>query len=198
MKPESFIFDFETLSLERDKCVVLSLATVSFDETRFVDNPYSWDELVNSAKMIKFDVTEQVEKYHRVIDKSTLEWWNSLPEFAKESSFHPKPDDQPLEAIYDFMRDALPSNLKWAYSRGNTFDPIVLDFVLKDINKSEMWPYYKMRDTRSFIGGLSYGVNLRDNFMPEGYEKLFVAHDPIHDIVIDVIRMQYLIQAISS
>lgn len=198
MTTESLIFDFETLSLERHRCVILSLAVIKFDESRFLENPYEWEELIESARCIKFDVKNQVQKYNRHIDEETVNWWSELPEDAKKASFYPSENDQPLESLYDFMKDIVPQKLNQVYSRGNTFDPIVLDYALKDINKPDLWPYYKVKDTRSLILGLSYGANIKDNFMPEGYESKFVHHDPIHDIAIDVIRIQYLAQIVNG
>lgn len=198
MTTESLIFDFETLSLERHRCAVLSLAAIKFDESRFISDPYTWEELLDSAKSIKFDVKEQVEKYNRHVSQDTLDWWSKLPEAAKEASFYPTKNDSELESIYPFMMSVIPQTLHHVYCRGNTFDPIVLDYILRDIKQPDLWPFYKVKDTRSLIYGLSYGTHIKDSFVPEEYRDGFIAHDPIHDIAMDVIRIQYLVQIVNG
>ena len=62
------IYDFETLSQDTIKGVVTCLAILKFDESRFVNKPYTFKELVDDAKVIKFNVSEQVKTYGRKID----------------------------------------------------------------------------------------------------------------------------------
>ena len=65
------IYDFETLSQDQINGVVTCLAILKFDESRFVDKPYTFKELTDDAKVIKFNVEEQVksmkEKLIRVL-----------------------------------------------------------------------------------------------------------------------------------
>lgn len=197
-KKESIIFDFETLSLNRVKGVILSLAALKFDENRFSsDNPYTWDELVDSTDYIKFDVNEQVKNYNRVIDSGTLEWWSNLPEESK-GCFYPSENDRPLKEIYSFLKKMWPSELHRIYSRGNAFDPILLDYILEDINEKPFYVFSLIRDTRSFIEGLSYGTDLQNSFIPQEYKNRFIKHNSIHDIVMDVIRIQFLVRIIDN
>jgi hypothetical protein len=39
---------------------------------------------------------------------------------------------------------------------------------------------------------MAWGAGLSNGFVPEGLEEQFVAHDPQHDIVMDVMRLQTL------
>ena len=55
------IYDFETLSQDTIKGVVTCLAILKFDESRFIGKPYTFKELVDDAKVIKFNVSEQVK-----------------------------------------------------------------------------------------------------------------------------------------
>ena len=80
----SVIFDFETLSTDVNQGVVLSLGLLTYTSSRFVNDPYTYDELLENTKYMKFDVTEQVKKYGRKIDKSTLEWWKTQGLDAKK------------------------------------------------------------------------------------------------------------------
>ena len=195
MSKLSLIYDYETLSLDRVKGAVLALAAISFDEERFTEDPYSWEELLETSRMIKFDVTDQVKRYKRVIDKDTLQWWNDQgPEAQK--LLKPSIDDRPIDDLYDFFNEVKPNPIHRVYTRGNTFDPIFTDYLLKDIKKPDIIKYNLVRDTRSLFEGMSYGTTIKQNFVPEGYEEKFIAHDPIHDIAMDIIRFQKLAQAI--
>ena len=69
------IYDFETLSTDVYRGVIVNIAGTQFDETRFKTNPYTFDELVDNTKLMKFDVEEQVKVYDRKIKPSSLEWW---------------------------------------------------------------------------------------------------------------------------
>lgn len=195
MSKLSLIYDYETLSLDRVKGAVLALAAISFDEERFTKDPYSWEELLETSRMIKFDVTDQVKRYKRVIDKDTLQWWNDQgPEAQK--LLKPSIDDRPIDDLYDFFNEVKPNPIHRVYTRGNTFDPIFTDYLLKDIKKPDIIKYNLVRDTRSLFEGMAYGTTIKQNFVPEGYEEKFIAHDPIHDIAMDIIRFQKLAQAI--
>jgi hypothetical protein len=70
--------------------------------------------------------------------------------------------------------------------------------LMKTLGKPEPYPWWNVRDTRSFIEGLSFGSDLKNNFMPPELEgrKLDI-HDPRVDIAIDVLRIQTLVRAIS-
>ena len=54
------------LSQDPVKGVVISFAMLSFDESRFIDKPYSYEELLKNCRMIKFLVDEQVKEYGQV------------------------------------------------------------------------------------------------------------------------------------
>jgi len=76
---KSCIYDFETLSSDVFTAPAVNLAVLMFDESRFIENPYRFEDLVDSCSLIKFDVAEQVQKYGRKIQKSTLNWWMEQP-----------------------------------------------------------------------------------------------------------------------
>ena len=74
-----------------------------------------------------------------------------------------------------------------------------MDYILDQTgyDKNEAYKFYQFRDTRSTIDALSWGHNLNNSFIPDGLEEHFVAHDPKHDIAMDVMRIQTLVKAIS-
>ena len=192
------IYDFETLSQDPHTGVAVCLALLSYDETRFTTNPYTWDELLTECKFIKFDVEEQTTKYNRKIQKSTLDWWAKQPPEARKLLI-PTSADQPLEALDTFMTTNIDlENLEKVYTRGNTFDPVFMTSLYTAIGKDEVLPWWSIRDTRSMIDGMAWGADLNNKFFPNGLEAKFIGHDPSHDISMDVMRMQTLAQVIGS
>jgi len=194
MKNNCIIYDFETLGKDPRESVVLSMAALPFTEERFVtDNPYTYNELLMNAKFIKFNVKEQVEVYGRKVDKETLEWWSKQSPEARKS-LAPSKDDAPLIELHPFLMDLLnnPKDAKKIYTRGNTFDPIFLESLLQNINQVDPFPWWNIRDTRSMIEGMTFGTDIRNDFMPDELKEHFIHHNPIHDIAIDVMRLQYV------
>ena len=193
---ECVIYDFETLSQDTQRGVVTSFALLSFSEKRYISNPYTYEELVSNCAYIKFDVEEQVRSFKRTMSKETIDWWAEQGDEAKKQ-ITPSKDDVSIRELFKFIHDNMDlKNHKKAYTRGNTFDPIFLDSVLKQCNLSNPMHWRTIRDTRSMIEGMSFGMDLKNDFMPGDLEKKFVKHDPCHDIAIDVMRMQLLAQAI--
>lgn len=195
MTNKSVIYDFETLGTDPEKSAVLCLAALAFDESKFVsENPYTFDELVMSSRLIKFKVDEQVKVYKREIDPDTVQWWNEQPKEIKKY-FKPSPtEDVPLVELHSFIMDLVddPVNVHRVYTRGNTFDPIFLNSLMKNIEKRDPFPHWKVRDTRSMIDGMTYGSDIENNFVPDELKSVFIPHDPINDICMDVIRLQFL------
>lgn len=194
---ENAIFDFETLSTDYVNGVVVSFSVLNYDDKRFLTNPYTYMELVNSASFIKFDVEEQIKKYGRKIDPDTVEWWNNQGEEARKQ-LKPSVTDESISQLFDhFLLNVDTSNLKKVYTRRNTFDPIFFENVMKTINRDMPYRWWAVRDTISTIEGMALGQNIHDSFIPnKECENLFIKHDPRHDISMDVMRLQALTQAI--
>jgi hypothetical protein len=190
------IFDFETLSTNRTQGVVLSLALLNFSENRFISMPYEYDELIENCHFIKFDVEDQVKNYGRKIDKDTLEWWNNQGPEAKKQ-LKPTDEDQSISTLHDFYVLNSSANIRKVYSRGNTFDPIIFEYIMEQTGYPDPYKFYEVRDTRSVIEGLCWGSELKNSFMPPDCKDKFVHHDPRHDVALDVMRLQTLVQAIS-
>lgn len=195
MSKDCIIYDFETLG-QKPTSAVLCLAALRFNEDRYLsDEPYTYKELLDSARFIKFSVREQAEIYGRRIDKSTIDWWKTQSKDAQEL-IKESDADQSLVEIVPFFRNLIvdPSQISKVYTRGNTFDPIFLDSILENVKSPEVYNWWAIRDTRSMIDGLSFGSGLKNTFMVPGLEESFIHHDPIHDIAMDVMRMQYLVR----
>lgn len=198
-KDNCVVIDFETLSVDRVNGVVLSMALLNFDTKVLTSQkPYEYEFLVQKAQFIKFDVEEQVKKYKRVISKDTLNWWSEQSKEAQKQ-LKPSKKDQSIADLYDFLiTKTNPDNIDRIMCRGQDFDLMFLEFIMKQIEKPMPYPHWKFRDTRSLIDGMAWGTDIRNGFIPEGLNEKFVAHDPRHDIAMDVMRIQSLIREIEG
>jgi len=194
---DSFIFDFETLGTNVQTLPVLSVACYAFDTNRFKDNPYTLNEVITDAKFMKFDVADQVKNYSRIINPSTLEWWQSLGDEIVEANLKPLASDHELKDLNHLFLAEYPNNA-YVYTRGNTFDPMIITALCKQLNIVEPYPWWKVRDMRSLIDGLTWGYDVSTMFIPEGInEETLNLHDPRTDIALDVIRFQSIIRSIT-
>lgn len=193
---ECVIYDFETLSNVPSNGVVTSFALLTFSESRYAKSPYSYDELLDSTRYIKFDVLDQMENYKRKTQQSTIDWWMTQPKEAQKQ-IKPSSADVSITKLHQFILDNVDiKSVKKSYTRGNTFDPIFLDSVLASVGKSSPIHWGSIRDTRSMIEGMAFGMDIDNGFMINEYKDKFVKHDPRHDIVMDVLRMQMIAKQI--
>lgn len=198
MKTKAILLDFETLG-DRPGSVVLDLAAVVFD----LEGNDNFNDLVNDEERtfrVKFEVTHQVRKWGRTIDKSTVEWWKGQGEKAKRVIQPDTKLDVSLEAgmglFKEFVERTEVYNKKTlGYVRGQSFDfPILVDIV------HSIWPevdytmfpvaFWNQRDVRTALAhDLCTPINTKCP-LPEGMFEDFVAHNSIHDCVRDVISLQ--------
>ena len=190
------IYDFETLGQDPQKSVVLSFAMLTFSERHYINDSYSFEELIAKTKYIKFDVEDQITNYHRKINKETIDWWMEQGEEAKKQ-IKPSSNDRKISELHGFIKESLDgAKIKKSFTRGNTFDPIFLQYLMVHTGHPEPFHWRGVRDTRSMIEGMSFGMKLNNDFMPSEIENQFIKHDPRHDIAMDVMRMQLLAKAI--
>jgi hypothetical protein len=190
------IYDFETLSQDVFDGVVLNLAIMEFDPNRFTKDPYNYEELVKRSTLIKFDVEEQVKKYGRKIDKETLGWWKKQSKESQKQLTPNKTLDISIDSLYNILIDMKCDQAKHVWSRGNSFDPVLLDSILKATGKPNLKNWWAIRDTRSFLDGMLFGSKISNKFVPKEIENKFVSHDSRHDIAMDVYRMQYIVRVL--
>ena len=193
---ECLIYDYETLAQDAFKGVVINIAALDFTESRYLTNPYTWEELLDTVSILKFDVEEQVEHYNRRIERSTIEWWKRQSKEAQKW-LKPSPGDVSIDQLKAFLIDKydMPKKKK-IFTRGNNFDPVLTDSIFRDINYKDNTPWWTIRDTRSYLEAMLYGSDIRDTFVPDELESVFIKHDPAHDVAMDVYRMQYVIRVI--
>lgn len=194
----SLIYDFETLSQDPFTGAAVSIAYTKFDYDRLSsEEPYTYQELLDLTTTVRISVEDQVKNYGRVVQASTLEWWKEQsPEALK--ALAPSKDDLTLVEFVDKMeRELWSRGYEYVLTRGNTFDPVYMSSLFRAVGKPEpLQAWWTIRDTRSIIEGMSFGSGLSNKYVPEGLEENFVAHDPKHDVVMDIMRIQTLAQVI--
>lgn len=189
------IYDFETLSVDPNTGVAVNLAMLSFDMERFTSDPYTFEWLVDDCKIIKFNVEEQIKKYKRTVDQDTLRWWGQQSKEA-QAILKPSADDVSITELFDFFVSNVPDNLDRVYTRRASLDQPMMISLCELAGKTLPYSWRSFREIVSFIEGLTMGSGLRDDFIPEGLESKFIKHDPAHDIAMDVMRLQTIVQAL--
>jgi len=200
---KTFFYDFETLGKDPRVSPVLCCAGVEVDLSEMHDREFTFDELCEKSKVINFDVQEQINHRARKIDKSTLTWWENTvkPEvrkkiFDQSNAFSVSNFAEWLEGFEGVNYN----KIKTFFSRGQGFDSDIAMILLEEskVDATKYIPWWACRDTRSFIEGMSYSSGLRNGFIPTnnycGIPDDPDLHDPIVDIVIDVLRIQFLIR----
>jgi hypothetical protein len=192
------VYDFETMGQDGVRNAVVNMALLNFDTNAFISEPYTYDELLDDVRYIKFDVADQVKNYNRTVDKNTVAWWREQS-IEAQKMLRPAADDKSISELHDFWyNNVMSNNLQKVFTRNNTFDPIFFEYICESVGKTLPYEFWKIRDTKSLLDGLSWGTDLDDRFIPPGLEERFIQHDPRHDVVMDVMRIQYVVQQISE
>lgn len=87
---------------------------------------------------------------NRTIDDSTVDWWATQPEYAREEAFNQQ-DRVPLDQALDELGKLI-WNSKFLYCQGPTFDCTILEHAYKSYGKALPWTYYMVRDSRTVFG----------------------------------------------
>lgn len=190
---DTLIFDFETLSQNPINGALVSCALLTFDMDVLNLNGYTYEELLSKVMYFKFDVKDQVDKWNRRVDPKTLDWWQQQSKEAL-ATIKPSKYDEPLTEFMPWFTSHFERDkLQYVFTRNNTFDPVIIQSICNDLHLPIPYDWWKIRDTKSFIMGLTYGTDIRDSFIPPDAENKYVKHDPRHDVVLDVMRLQTLI-----
>lgn len=199
---QHFIMDSETLGQNTFTCPVLDFSYVVFDWDRFTSDPYTIDELVETIRRDKLDVSYQTKDLGYVVEKSTIEWWGQQ---APEVRAKIKPDpnlDVTVPVFLDNLFNYLDGcSIKYWWSRSNTFDPVILARLARDQGRTDEMDrhlkFWAVRDTRTFIDAkLSFPARSKNSFTPidseETWNEKFKQHSSVHDVMADVLRLQTL------
>lgn len=193
------IYDFETLSQDSLTGVALDISWLFFDWDRFLDNPYTFNELMKMAHKAKLDVKDQVDNYNYKIQSKTIEWWQSQEKETRKKIL-PTEHDISINTFTDEFFASFPNKVDYHWARSNTFDPIFLARIARDTGNekkiNELLKYNTIRDTRTYIDAKTNFNRKMNSFVPIKDEKYwdqnFKAHDSSCDIVADVLRLQTL------
>jgi hypothetical protein len=197
------IIDFETLSTDVSKGVVLDCSVVWFDWERFTStNPYTIREYANVVRY-KLSVQDQVKNYGYVVDKAVVKFWEEQsPQVRKR--ILPKSDDLTVKEFTEKFLTSLSKNGKIDYwwSRSNMFDPPVLNRILIDQERlpalREHLKFWSVRDTRTYIDA-KLDFPKENAFIPiqdhEKWNKVFQKHDSSWDVIADLLRLQTITRA---
>lgn len=201
MRGKNLIFDFETLGTNLiDGFPILDIAYYVFDADRFKTNPYSFNELTNSIQYVKFDVSHYCQRYGYKPEASTVDWWQTQDKTVRDK-IKPKESDVSISEFADKFLDYLTDNKPdfW-WSRGNTFDPIVMYRIFNDLNRSDefnkLCPHWAVRDVRTYIDSkFDFDPKVKNGFVLPEWIDVFNAHDSVHDVAVDILRLQTIVKA---
>ncbi len=164
--PTHLMIDLETLAVS-PRSVVLSLGAVKF-------NPYSDD--IGDTLYFKLDLDDQ-DLLNREIDPNTLDWWAKQDKEIMEEAFSPQDRISLDSAMDQFHKFAWGTDAFW--SHGATFDLVIVEDILRQLNRPLPWNYWQLRDTRTLF---ALG---QDPDMPQGRK-----HDALQDAIRQAVGVQ--------
>ena len=195
--------DFETLGDDvLEPCAAIDMSILVGDTDKMLsDNPYSCKDVV-LAKKFKLSITDQVSNYGFVVQDSTLKFWQEVSPEARKH-IRPSKDDLTVEQFINQLITHLNTIGKFDYwfSRGNTFDPIILQRLFKVVGKTytfkEYFRFNRVQDMRSFINAkMDYPVTT--NITPiqddQFWKSVFIEHDSAWDVLADLLRYQTILR----
>lgn len=130
------MIDLETLST-RPNCVVLTIGAVAFDPR---------GEGVTERLDLKPSGDEQIA-LGRHIDPATIEWWGQQSSAAQAEAFSEEGRVSFRSAIEQLSRFCW--NRRAVWSNGATFDVVIIEDCLRQLEMNRPWAYYAVRDTRT-------------------------------------------------
>ena len=192
-----YCLDIETLGCE-STAVVLSIALVYFDESK---EGHTWESLTENTVFVKLSAKEQIEKYKRTIDKSTIEWWKKQPDLPRHISFTPKNTDITAKDAIDVLKRYIKQQSKnpqkeLVWIRGS-LDQMAVDSLCNVMGEERLFPYWNYRDVRTFISfntdtGANGYAQIDEDLYPGTWNKEeVIKHNPIHDIALDCLQIIY-------
>ena len=200
---KDFIFDLETIGANVFHCPVVDVAYTTFEWDRFAEEPYTFEEVASTVQTLKADVNDQMQNYGTKFNKADVEWWERLPKLARDKLNRTEKDLTVVEfcdTILAYLREQ--RNIDYWWSRGNTFDPVILNRLMLATDNmptlDQYLKFYKVRDVRSHIDA-KFDYTTRNGFVPVSDESYwstaFIAHDSSHDVAADVMRLQTIYRA---
>ncbi len=166
--------DLETLAVT-PRSVILSLGAVHFDPL---------GEGVNDSLYLKLSIDDQ-DSLKREIDPNTIEWWGKQDPLIMEEAFDENnriPINQCMNRFHAF---AWGCDAFW--SHGATFDLVILEDLLRQLQRPLPWNYWQLRDTRTLF---DLGFNPQ---MPQESK-----HDALQDAIRQAIGVQNILKQLNE
>lgn len=202
-----FIIDFETIGQNSREVPAIDCSYTTFEWSRFTEQPYSFKELVLGMEEAKFDIKDQMSNHGCKYSERDLQWWLDQPP-ALRTNMKPNPEldlnaSQFIDKLIGYLQRE--GNIDYWWSRSNSFDPVILDRLAQNANKTDQLGAYlkwwSVRDTRTYIDA-KFDFNVpgkKNGFVPvsniEKWEYNFKAHDSKHDVAADILRLQAIVRA---
>lgn len=192
-----FIHDYETIGQDVFTCPVVNCAYYIFDWDRFTENPYSFEELIESIKLTKFDLKAQAQQGIKP-KKSDMDWWLQLPRDVF-SQLLPSEQDVDYSHFCDQITNYIGSKkVKFWWSRATNFDGILTERIFRSQKLQFPLPFYTVRDVRTYIDAKFDFKNKTNNICPvddkEYWDRVFKPHNSIHDVSADILRLQKIVR----
>lgn len=166
--------DMETMAVTPD-AVVLTLGAVHFDPLT--------DGITDSI-YFRLSIDDQ-EALGRSIDPNTLEWWSRQDPVIMEEAFSSE-DRIPLtEAMDRFHKFAWGCDRFW--SHGAKFDLVMIENILRQLDKPLPWNYWQLRDTRTL-----FDIGF-DPEMPKGGK-----HNALEDAIRQAVGVQNVYRKLNA
>ncbi len=184
------MFDIETLDVE-STAVVLSIAMIEFK----LDETPTYQELLNRAAFVKFNVHEQILKYKRTVNQSTVDWWKKRSKLVREVSLKPRPDDVSVLEGLEILRqkagcrsDFKRNNNVMFWARGG-LDQTVFESLCRSVGQTAFTHYSNWRDVRTAVELLVEGAVHGYVEVPLIHQDAVAKHDPRCDCAYDIMQL---------
>ena len=181
-----FLIDIETLDVE-STTIILSAAMLHFD----TENKYTFEEYLDKACFVKFDVKEQ-KALGRTVSTDTVEWWKKQSKEVQQISLLPSENDVSAEMgikkLQQYIRDNSKEKEELVWIRG-TIDQMAMDSLCKSVKMDRLFPYWAYRDVRTFIDFTKESAKKGYCKIPEFDFSKVKKHNPIHDIALDALMI---------
>ena len=195
--------DFETFGDDvLEPCAAIDMSVIVGDTDKMLsNNPYTCKDVI-LAKKFKLSVADQVQNYGFAVQDSAMQFWQEVSPEARRH-IKPKSNDLTVEEFViqfvDYLNDI--GKIDYWFTRGNTFDPSILQRMFKVLGKTAVFKEYlrfnRVQDMRSHINAkLDYPITT--NICPiqdeEFWKGVFVEHDSQWDVLADLLRYQTILR----
>lgn len=187
-----FCFDCETLGIESTSAV-LSIGMVYFDASK----PISMRQLFSDSIFIKFDIQDQIRRFSRTRELSTMQWWSRQCDYAKQTNLLPSTQDviteEGIRLLREWFNSKPDAKNEMVWVRGHLDQP-VFESLLRALDLPQLIPYSSYRDVRTgidcFYPSSKNGyVDVDVSRCADFDSNAIVKHHPVHDCVLDICQL---------